>query len=304
MVNTIYSVNDGAQYTVSDLMGMPKAIAKPIVDYLKDWDLANALFRDGGDNNGSVLYEKDAAPFTELGLETVAEFAEIPTTRAVAGTKVTAIAEKEARALEISYEMRDENQSGQVAKSITQLKNSALLSSTRRTKQVLEAGGIPTVQAAGAWTGSSADIISDVYDAIETIADAEVPGYENQDEATYDFEADTLIVPRGLLGAFSKDVNVRSVWNGDIAHENPLYKGFAGQSFAGLNIVVPKFWYKDRILVTSAQELGFYSDTRKLRMDGPYDKPENELVRYQLSRKRVLAVDTPKAAAWITGVKA
>lgn len=304
MVDTIYSVHDGNKYTVSDLLGMPKAIAKPIVDYLTEWDLTAALFRNAGPNNGSVLYERDAAPFTELGLETVAEFAEIPTTRAVAGTKVAAIAEKEGRALEISYEMRDENQVGQVSKSITQLQNSALLSSTRRVKAVLEAADIPAVQATDVWSADTADIINDVNDAIETVADAEVPGYEESDEATYDFDPDTLVVPRSLLGAFAKNADVRSVWNGNVADQNPLYKGFTNQQFMGLNILVPKFWYKDRILVTSSQELGFVSDTRPLAMRGPIDKPENELIRYQLTRKRIVAVDSPKAGAWITGVKA
>lgn len=304
MVDTIYSVNDGNQYTVSDLMGMPKAIAKPIVDYLTEWDLATVLFRDAGPNNGSVLYEKDAAPFTEQGLETVAEFAEIPTTRAVAGTKVAAIAEKEGRALEISYEMREENQVGQVSKSITQLQNSALLSSTRRIKAVLEASDIPTVQATSAWTSDTAKIIQDVSDAIEQIDDAEVPGYENSEEAEYDFEATTMVMPKGLRGAFGLSDDVRSLYIGNIASENPLYKGWANAQFNGLNIVFPKFWYKDRILINSGTELGFYSDTRPLAMRGPIDKPENELVRYQLTRKRIVAVDTPKSAAWITGVKA
>jgi len=302
MASTIYSVNDGAQITVSELLGMPKVIAKPLVDYLTEWDVATALFRNGGSNNGSVLYEKDAAPFTAHGLETVAEFAEIPTTRNVVGEKVVAIAEKEGRALEISYEMRDENQTNQVATNVKQLRNSALLSSTNRIKAVLDSSDIPAEAAGAAWNASGADIIDDVARAIEAIADAEVPGYA-ADEATYDYEPDTILVPRSVLGAFQKNQDVRSVYVGDIAHENPVYKGALGTQFMGLNVVAPKYWYKDKILVTSSDELGFYSDTRPLSMAGPFDKPENELVRYQLTRKRIVAVDSPASACWITGIK-
>ena len=211
MVETIYSVQDGPQITVSELLGMPTAIAKPMVDYLTDWDLSKQLFRDGGTNNGSVLYEKDAAPFAAHGLETVAEFSEIPTTRGVAGSKVVAIAEKEGRALEISYEMEQENRQNTVATLIQQMKNSALLSSTRRIKDVLTASDIPSVAASKAWTDPTADIIGDSMSAIEEIADAAVPGYED-DEATFDFEPDTMIVPRSMVGHFSKNENVRAVW--------------------------------------------------------------------------------------------
>lgn len=307
MVNTIYSINDGAQYTVSELLGTPTAFAKPIVDYLTGWDLANVIFDDVGMNNGSIAYDKDPAPFAEDGLETVAEFAEFPSTRNVTGEKILVSGEKEGRWLDISYEMRDENQVNQVSKNLTQFRNSAALSNYRRLKAVLEASEIGTVTAAAPWKSADADPIGDTGEAIEHIADAEVPG-ANDDEATYGFEPDTMIVPRSLLGSFVKNEEIRSAYTGNLAGDNPIFRGYQGvteRGFNGLQIIVPRFWYRDRILVLDSENRpGLVSHTRQLAMTGPYDDPKREVIGYKLAQKRILAVDNPKAAAWITGVKA
>lgn len=307
MANTIYSVDDGTQYTVSDLLGAPKAIAKPIVDYLVDWDLTSAIFEDVGSNNGSVAYEKDPAPFTEDGLETVAEFAEFPSTRPVAGEKILVAGEKEGRWLDISYEMRDENQVNQVQRALLQFRNAAALSSYRRLKAVLEASEIGTVTAAAAWKDAAADPLGDTSEAIELITDAVVPGV-NDDEATYGFDPDTMVIPRSLAGTFVRNEEFRAAYTGALAADNPIFTGYKGVTkfgFNGLQIIIPKFWYRDRILVLdSDNKPGFVSDTRPLAMTGPHDDPKRETVGYKLARKRILGVDRPKAAKWITGVKA
>lgn len=306
MAEPIYSVNDGANYTVSELLANPTYFAKPIVDYLVDWDLAGAIFEDLGRNNGSIAYEKEPVPFAADGLETVAEFAEYPTTRAQGGTRVMITGEKEGRMMEFSYDMRDENQVNQVAKSLAQFKNAAEFSRYKRIKALLEASDIGTVTATDLWKNVTGDPLGDTNEAIELIADAAVPDVA-EGEATYGFDPDTIVIPRSLMGSFVKSEEVRAAFTGNLATDNPLfagYKGLTAQGYNGLQIVIPRFWYTDRVLVLDSKNRpGFVSDTNPLSMYGPYDYPERDTIAYKLSGKRIIGFDKPKAAAWITGVK-
>lgn len=302
---TTHSIHDGVQYTVSELMGAPEIFIKPILEFLTDWDLTSAIFEDVGPNNGSVGYEKDVAPFALDGLETIAEFAEYPATITVTGEKIMAAAEKEGRWLDFSYEMRDENKVDQVNRALTQFRNAAAYSNYERLKSVLDKGGIGTVAAAATWKTKSADVFGDVDKAIDKIADAEIPS-EMKKEATYGFDPTTMIVPRSKASAFVKTEELRSAYEGNLDQSNPAfagYKGVTARGFNGLQIIIPKFWYKDKILVLDENNKpGLVSHTKRLEMTGPYDDPRRDKVGYKLSQKRILAVHNPKAAAWITGV--
>lgn len=306
MANIIHSVNDGDRYTVSELLANPTQFARPLIDFLVGWDLARVIFDDIGPNNGSVAYEKDPAPFAEHGIETIAEFAEYPATRAKGSEKIMVSAEKEGRWLDVSYEMRDENRVSQVNKNLIQFRNSAALSNARRLRQLLLASGIGSVAATASWKGDDAELLSDTNEAIEHIADAKVQGYADS-EATYGFDPDTMIIPRSLAGSFVKDESTRAAYSGNLATDNPLFTGYRGVTktgYNGLQIIIPKFWFSDRILVLdSSNKPGFISNTNPLALTGPYDDPKHDTIGYKLSQKRILAVDNPKAAAWITGVK-
>lgn len=303
---TTHSIHDGVTFSVSELLGMPELFIKPILEYITDWDLASAIFEDVGDNNGSIAYEKDVAPFTVDGLETIAEFAEYPSTLPVSAGKIVAAAEKEGRWLDISYEMRDENKVDQVNRSLTQFRNAATYSNYERLKSVLEKSDIGTVAAAAGWRTSDADIFGDTDKAIEKIADAEIPDVV-QSEATYGFDPTAMVVPRSLASSFIKTEELRSAYEGNLDNTNPVfagYKGVTARGFNGLQIIIPKFWYKDRILVIDENNKpGLVSHTKRLEMTGPFDEPRHDKVGYKLSQKRVLAVHNPKAAAWITGIK-
>lgn len=307
MADPIYSINDGAQFTVSELLANPTYFAKPTIDYLTGWDVANVVFEDLGRNNGVIAYDKDPAPFTEEGLATVAEFAEYPTTRAVGSGKSLIASEKEGRMLEFSYEMRDRNQVDRVSKSLEQLRNSAEFSRYKRVKAVLENSEIGSVVATDLWKSSSADPLGDTNEAIEMIVDAAVPDAADG-EATYGFDPDTIVMPRSLVGTFVKSEEIRAAFSGNLAADNPVFRGYKGvtaQGYNGLQIVIPRFWYSDRILVLDSRNRpGFVSDTDPLAMFGPYDDPKRDTISYKLSGRRILGVDKPKAAAWITGVKA
>lgn len=300
MTTTLHSINDGPVYTVSQLMADPKQITQPIMKFVEEWDLAKFLFRDGGANQGSVTFERDAAPLTEDGLETLAEFEEVPTTRMVGGQVVTELSETEGRALSISDDMRDFNKVGQVKKGIEQLKNAAVYNAAKKLRTLALAADIPEIPASAAWGDSGSAVIHDVFSAVESITGAEVPGHE---DVEWDYEAEVMVAPRSIQGALLQDEQVRSLYVGNIADQNPAYKGFQNFSFAGLRVVFPKFWFSDRILITKPGALGFYSDARKLHMEGPIDMRPTRETRYQLIRSRALGLDQTQAGAWITGIK-
>ena len=304
MTNTIYSINDGVQYTVSDLMAEPLAIAEPIVNWVTEWDITNYLFRNAGPNQGSVVFERGVAPFTEDGLEEVAETATIPATRAVGGTKVMDIAHKLGRALEISYEMRDFNRMQQVQTSIDQLRNAAALSNSLAFEKALDEADVESVQAAAPWGETGSNLIKDVGDAIRAVKTSKVPG---QDHGYYGNKPTVMIMPDSLTEAFNEDEKTLKLYSTQGADRHPFFRdenfrADTGATFRNLRIVTPLVWPEDKILILDPARFGFYSDARPLGMQGPIDKPENELVRYQLTQMRVLGVQNPAAGVWLTGV--
>ena len=304
---TVQSIHDGAQYTVSELLGAPDIFMKPILQFLTDWDLAKVIFEDVGSNSGSIAFEKDMAPFTVDGLATVAEFAEYPSTIGVTAEKILVAAEKEGRWLDISYEMRDENKVDQVNRLLIQFRNAAAYSNYARLKATLEASTeLGSVVAANPWRSTNADVWGDTDKAIEKIADAEIPSGIDKD-ATYGFDPTAMIVPRSMASAFVKTEELRAAYEGNLDASSPMFSGYKGvtaRGFNGLQIIIPKFWYKDRILVFDENNRpGLVSHTKQLEMTGPYDEPRHDKVGYKLSQKRVLAIHNPKAAAWITGIK-
>ncbi|WP_066584694.1 phage major capsid protein [Corynebacterium provencense] len=299
---TVGGFSDNPEATVEEILGAPKVLNQDIYDYIKEYDVVEQLFTDAGPNTGSVAFTENVAQFAEDGLADVSEFAEIPTTRVVTGEKKVVFAQKTGRALEISYEQRDENRLYDVQNAITQVKNSVVRDNSRSLLRSLQESSVRDQAATAAWAATGADVVRDVATAIDSFGE-QLTVEDN--EAALIFEPDTLILPFGMLGAFASSENVwKHYANGPLAPNDAAVTGKVYPTFMGLNVVIPKWWPIKDALVCQAKDLAFYSDARPLTVNGPIDVPTNEFFRTQVTQKRIVGVHNPSAGVWIKGVKA
>ncbi|WP_417287117.1 hypothetical protein [Corynebacterium variabile] len=299
---TIGGFSDNPAATVEEILGAPQVLNQDIYDYVKEYDVVAQLFTDAGPNNGAIAFTENVAQFSEDGLAEVSEFAEIPTTRVVAGEKKVAFAQKTGRALEISYEQRDENRLYDVQSAIDQVKNNVVRQNCRSLLKAVQESSIRDQAAASAWAATGADVVRDVATAIDSFAEQLTI---NDNEAGLIFEADTLVLPAGMLGSFASSDNVwKHYANAALAPNDAAVTGKIYPTFMGLNVVIPKWWPIKDALVCQAKDLAFFSDARPLTVNGPIDVPTNEYFRTQVTQKRVVGVHNPSAGVWIKGVKA
>ena len=77
-VTHLTSAFGGDTLTVDEMVKDPTYIPERILENLDGAFLEEALFRNGGTNDGVVAYREAAAPYLNDNSEEVAEFAEIP----------------------------------------------------------------------------------------------------------------------------------------------------------------------------------------------------------------------------------
>ena len=131
MANNITSIYDGDKISVDSMIADPTWIAQRVIQNLDGAFLVDAVFRDGGSNQGVVAFREAAAPFLNDEVENVAEFGEIPVSDLNIGKVRTVIAQKIAQAVRVSFEMRNFNKIDLVNQQITALQNNVLRASIR-----------------------------------------------------------------------------------------------------------------------------------------------------------------------------
>lgn len=309
MTTPVVSVNDGPSTTVSDLIGMPMMIAVRIIDSLAGTDPIPTLLRDAGPNaNGLVSYESSTPLYLDSDVEEVAEFAEIPVAAGQRGTRRIAYATKRALGVRISREMRDENNTGEVNRQITQLVNTMQRARIRTLRALVQDPAVPTIAASVAWDQANSRPRRDFARAQEVIASATPFPTAAEDDDVFGFQADTTVLPAAVVPTLLDNEEFLKVYQGDAASRNIAFTGKLERDILGMAALTVRGWPTDRVLVVERGTVGFYSDTRPLEATGLY--PEGggpnggptESWRSDTSEKRAAGLDQPLAACWITGV--
>lgn len=312
MTVSVVSVHDGPGITVDQLIGAPMMLPTRVIELLTGNFLDDVVFRDAGRNtNGLVAGEESTPLFLGNDVETVAEFGEIPVAAGQRGLPRIWTGSKRGLGIRVSREMRDENKIDDVNRQIKQLTNTTLRARSWALRRALlntAPGGtaIPSVAAVGAWGTSGSRIRRDFSNAIEVVKSARPAGSSTED--LLGFTPDAAIIPAGLEPVVLDDDEFLKIFRGEIAGESPAYTGTMPQTFMGLTGFAERFWPTDRVLVFERNTLGFRSDTRPLEATGLYPEGNgpnggpNESWRSDTTYKRVIGVDQPLAACWITGV--
>lgn len=304
----VVSVNDGPATTVNDLVGAPLVIPRRIINLLANQWVEEVLLRDAGANsNGLVSYSESTPLYLDAEVEKVAEFGEIPVGAGQIGLPRIAVGTKEGLGVRVSKEMRDENKIDDVNRQVTQVVNTMLRAGHRALRALLENPAIPTIAAGAAWDTASGRPRRDLANAQEVIAGAR-PSGTLADDANFEFEADTVVLPGQITPILMDNENFLAVYKDGLSTEDIRYTGKLPREIMGMLGLKARGFATNKVLVVERGTVGFRSDTRPLQATGLYAEGNGpnggptESWRSDVTRKRVLGIDQPLAACWISGV--
>lgn len=307
MGTSIVSVSDGTRFTVSDLIKQPLFVPTKLKELMENQFISEALLRNAGANpSGVVAYREGDPTFLDQDVQDIAEFGEIPVSSGQLGIPRTAYAVKKALGIRVSKEMIDENDIDAVNKQMTGLRNTFIRANDRMAKALLSSATVPTLPVSAAWDVALGKPRTDITRAIEKVTTA-APAEATEDEY-YGFAPDTIVLHPGLLATLMDNEQILRVFNGNIANESIAYTGAIPGSLLGLSVIQSRTFPIDKALILERGTVGFYSDTRPLQFtalypegNGPNGGPR-ETWRSDASHKRVMGLDQPKAAIWLTGL--
>lgn len=303
----IVSIDDGKTITVDQVMGNPRAVPMRVLDLVRDNIIGEALFRNAG-NPGSLLvqFQRSTPLFLDGDPEAVAEFGEIPVFDLGEGLPEVARGVKVGAGVRISREMKDFNQIDKVRKQVTGTANTVIRANDAGFRSALEAASVPEVAATAAWDGTTAKIRTDIKEAAKTIASALHDGDPTKPKG---YVPDTIALNSSLLYDFMDNEEFNKIYVGNIADQSITYTGKLPNKVLNLNVLHSPLWPMDRALVCQRGVTGFYADPRPLEGTGLY--PEGggpnggptETWRSDTTQIRMIGVDEPESACWITGLQ-
>lgn len=308
MTVPVLSVSDGPRTTVADLIANPLLIPARVLSMMADQFIAETLLRDGGRNpSGLVQYHQSTPLYLGSDVEDVAEFGEIPVGAGQIGTPRIAYGTKKGLGVRVSREMRDEARIDAVNLQITQLVNTFVRLEDRILRALLANPAVPTIAAGAAWDTASGKPRRDIANAMEVVGSA-TPNV-GADDDVLGFAADTTVLPGNIAPVLLDNPDFLAVYKDSLAAESIAYTGRMERDVLGTVALTSRSWPLDRALVLERKTVGFFSDTRPLESTGLYGEGggpnggPTESWRSDTTRKRVMGLDQPRAACWITGIR-
>ena len=294
----VSSTDQGQQLKVNDFIKQPTLVQSVMTQMLDKQFIADALLRQApGAPGGVVKFYEDESLFSKDNIEIVGEYGEIPVIQGQDGTPRAVFTRKGAGALMISEEMRTRNDIDLVNKRLRQIRNTFVRFWDDMFMSAIFASTMPTHAVPLAWTDTSAKIRYDLAKSGEVVlGQTDVNGNE------FAFQPDTLVVNPLRASAMSYNDDVAKVFQGNIANENPIYRGDLGREVGGYRIL--KSWRvpATKALLIERKTIGFISDERAQRTTPMYELRERESHRSDTSRMSAVGIDAPKAGVILTGI--
>lgn len=292
--------------TVEQVVADPMWLAERTLENLDGAFLEEALFRNGGTNDGVVAYREAASPFLSDDAEEVAEFAEIPISNPNIGKARSLVGVKTALGIRISREMRRENKIDQVSIQQTALQNTMMKSGVDATLAAFRNAEVPELAVTASWEQKDTDPLRDLLNAKRMVNSAK-PEEAGKNEK-FGYSANAIIASESAIDLLVWNERVQRLYNGNAAIENPIYKGITPGVLSGLRVITSPFLEDDELYIMQTGVAGFISDTDPLTVTPLYSESgENgyggsrQSWRMDVFRKRIIAVDNPKAVVKVAG---
>lgn len=292
--------------TVEQVVADPTWLAERTLENLDGAFLEEALFRNGGTNDGVVAYREAASPFLNDDAEEVAEFAEIPISNPNVGKARSLVGVKTALGIRISREMRRENKIDQVSLQQTALQNTMMKNGVEATLAAFERANIPEMAVTTSWEADAANPLKDINLAKRMINSAKPEGARPNEK--FGYSANAIIASETAIDLLTENERVQRLYNGNAAVENPLYKGVLPAKIGPLRLITSPWLADDEMYVMQTGVAGFISDTDPLTVTPLYSESgENgyggsrQSWRMDAFRKRIIAIDNPQSVVKVSG---
>ncbi|MCJ7859265.1 hypothetical protein [Corynebacterium kalidii] len=305
MSQLITSAYDGVEITVDEMMADPTFIPQRIVNNLDGAFMEDLFFRQAESNKGTIAFREAAGEYLADDSEEIGEYGEIPVSTPEYGELKAAFGIKTGQAIRVSWEQRNENKVDVVNKSISALQKTVIRNGVNAVVGVFTSANVPELQASAPWTGGEPD--KDVLDGIELVQGA----HEDDDESkVFDYDPDTILLHPQSLTKLLRNEQVQKYYIGNMANENPVFKGLTTtQLFGQLQVATSRLISKDSAYIFERGAAGFKSDTMPLTATPMYSEGGESQIggptmswRSDLVRKRAIAVDNPKSVLKIVGI--
>lgn len=292
---------------VQDVLNDPKWLQDTVIKNLDGAFVEEYIFRNAGPNDGAVAYRELASNYLNDDAEEVAEFAEIPVSGVELGDVKTLVGAKVATGIRISYEMVRENKIDQLSLRTTAAQNTMVRNSVLSTLEAFRKANVPTLAVTKSWEENDAKPVRDIRSAKNRISLAAPENSKKGD--TFGYEPDTLLIGNAGLELLLMNADYQQFFRGDLASENPLYRGVKPMEVGGLRVVTSALLDDNECYVLQSGVAGFVSDTYPLTVSELYSEHGNASHgganmswRMDLFRKRIIGLDNPKAVVKLTGL--
>ena len=313
-VTHLTSAFGGDTLTVDEMVKDPTYIPERILENLDGAFLEEALFRNGGTNDGVVAYREAAAPYLNDNSEEVAEFAEIPVSDLNMGKLKSIIGVKTALSARVSWEMRRFNKVDMVTLQTTALQNTMIENGVKAALAAFANANIQTLGVSTNWETSTAQPMRDIRKAkrMISLAKADKPADEpDAPDRLMGYKPDLIVLNEATLDLALFHESTQKFYNGNAALENPVYLGIQPATLAGLRVVTSAFIPEGEAYIMQSGTAGFVSEAQPLTLTPLYAEGGDNgfggaRMSYRLDafRHRVIAVDNPKAVVKLTGIEA
>lgn len=318
MANThLTSAFGGDILTVSEMLRDPTYIPEQVLENLDGAFLEEALFRNGGSNDGVVAYREAASPYLNDDAQEVAEFAEIPVSDINRGKLRSIIGVKNALGIRVSWEMQKFNRIDMVNQQVTGLQNTMIENGVRSSLAAFAAAGVQKMAVSTDWEDNGAAPARDIRQAKRMISLAQAPKEEGEPDAPdrpnrlMGYKPDLLVLNEATLDLALFHKEVQKFYNGNAALENPVYLGIQPATLFGLRVVTSAYIPEGEAYVMQSGVAGFVSEAEPLTLTPLYSESGESSYggsrmshRCDAIRHRVIAVDNPRAVVKLTGMEA
>lgn len=256
--------------TVEQVVADPTWLAERTLENLDGAFLEEALFRNGGTNDGVVAYREAASPFLNDDAEEVAEFAEIPISNPNVGKARSLVGVKTALGIRVSREMRRENKIDQVSLQQTALQNTMMKNGVEATLAAFRNADVSELAVTGSWEQADNDPLRDILNAKRMVNSAKPDGAGKNEK--FGYSANAIIASESALDLLIWNERVQRLYNGNAAVENPIYKGITPGVLSGLRVITSPFLQDDELYIMQTGVAGFISDTDPLTVTPLYSE--------------------------------
>ena len=295
---TVYGSSfDGQRFVVNDFIKAPTLIRSVVSKMLDQQFIAQGVLRNGGSvPSGVARYE--VSPRLDLdGIDDVAEFAEIPVVGGSEGQPKFTATIKKAGALVISTEMRNRNDMAKFNRQLFQFRNTLVKTWDGMLMAALLAADPSPIAVTTAWSSSASLITTDLANAASVVAGATDPNGQQ-----YGFEPDTLILNSTRYWSFLNNADLKALFTGNAAKDNPLFKGDKLREIAGLRVLPSVQCPANRAIIMQRGIAGFWADERSRWQTEFYEHRPTETWRSDGGRQGLVGIDMPGAVRVLTGV--